>query len=263
MSYDYLIYPMSVADANSSCEHQLVIRTGDAHLVAQLLTAVAPPFNIQVHGPTLQQGNSNVLKNNASSVVDLTCDKSSLQPPSRFEVVQMRQIGKSPIWHSPPIEQVAATGTSTVVIVGSGEAFLDVEPALDFLQRVRPKYIVNQMTRPLAAGRLWDILRNASMVRDGVPDPDHLAVICDADDLRAEGIALSQLSWESFCEDFVRNLGSNGRLDTLVTCPNLIVRFGEGVIHHRGRDAVEPRLYFPTKPSGKPRVRMVRRICAF
>ena len=41
VSYDYLIYPMSLADANSSSEHQLVIRTGDAHLVAQLLTAVA------------------------------------------------------------------------------------------------------------------------------------------------------------------------------------------------------------------------------
>ena len=68
----------------------------------------------------------------------------------------------------------------------------------------------------------------------------------DADDLRAEGISLSRaLSWEKTAEDFVRNLGSNGRLDTLVTCPNLIVRFGnEGVIHHRGRDATNPKLYF-------------------
>lgn len=79
-----------------------------------------------------------------------------------------------------------------------------------------------------------------------MPDPDHLAVIIDADDLREEGISLSRsLSWEQTTEDFVRNLGSNGRLDTLVTCPNLIVRFGnEGIIHHRGRDATDPKLYF-------------------
>ena len=232
-----------------------------AHLVAQLLAAVAPSWNVQVHGPTLQQGSSNVLKNNASSIVDLTCDTTSPQPPERFEVVQQRQIGKAPLWHQSPTEQAAATGIHTAIITGSGEAFLDVEPALDFLQRVRPKFIINQMTRPLAAGKLWDILRNASMTRDGVPEPDHLAVIVEADDLRAEGIALSRLSWESFCEDFVRNLGSNGRLDTLVTCPNLIVRFAGGVIHHRGRDAVEPKLYFPTRSRGTPHAHMVRNVC--
>ncbi len=260
VSYDYLIYPMKDSDARA--EHQLVIRTADAHLVAQLLQEAAPRFNVEVFAPALQAATSNVLKNNASSIVDLDCNTSLASRPSRFDVVQVRQIGKCPVWHSPPSDQVSATGVNTVVITGSGEAFVDVEPALDFLQKVRPKYIINQMTRPLAAGRLWDILRNASMVRDGVPDPDHLAVICDADDLRAEGIALSQLSWESFCEDFVRNLGSNGRLDTLVTCPNLIVRFREGVIHHRGRDATEPRLYFPPRSIGTPPKYMVRSILA-
>jgi hypothetical protein len=90
---------------------------------------------------------------------------------------------------------------------------------------------------------------------------NHLAVIIDADDLRAEGIALSTLSFEAFAEDFVRNLGSNGRLDTLVTCPNLIVRFGNGgVIHHRGRDAGDPKLYFPPRPLAKPQGQMVRHL---
>ncbi|KAK3111134.1 hypothetical protein LTR53_013916 [Teratosphaeriaceae sp. CCFEE 6253] len=112
------------------------------------------------------------------------------------------------------------------------------------------------MTRPLAAGPLWDAIRNGPMTRDGVPDPEYLAVVIDADDLRAEGIAISQaLSWEATAEDFVRNLGSNGRLDTLVTCPNLIVRFGtEGVIYHRGRDAGDPKLYYhPRRMEGQSR----------
>ena len=266
VSYDYLIYPMTLVDSTSLSEQvdkgelaQLVIRTGSAALVAQLLTAAAPQWNFQVHGPALQQPASNCLKHNASSIVDVSSNQPSLQDKPSFDVVQIRQIGKRPVWHSPPIEQVAATGGSTVIITGSGEAFQDVEPALDFLQRVKPKYIIHHMTRPLATGRLWDIIRHGPMVTDGPPDPDHLAVIIDADDLRAEGIALSRgLSWEATAEDFVRNLGSNGRLDTLVTCPNLIVRFGnEGVIHHRGRDAVNPKLYFRPRQMEKSDNNMV------
>ena len=266
VSYDYLIYPMTLLDGNSLSESvdkgelaQLVIRTGSADLVAQLLTAAAPRWNFKVHAPALQQPVSNSLKHNASSIVDLSCKRSSFQDQPSFDVVQIRQIGTRPVWHSPPIEQVATTGASTAIITGSGEAFQDVEPALDFLQRIKPKYIIHHMTRPLATGRLWDIIRNGPLVTEGPPDPDHLAIIIDADDLRAEGIALSRsLSWEATAEDFVRNLGSNGRLDTLVTCSNLIVRFGnEGVIHHRGRDAVDPRLYFPPRQMEKSGTKMV------
>lgn len=265
VSYDYLIYPMTLVDHSLRPEQedqtglsQLVIRTGSADLVAQLLTAAAPQWNFEILGPAFQQPPSNCLKHNASSIVDLS-SKTSSDGNSSFDVVQIRHIAKRPVWHSPPIEKAAATGATTVILSGSGDAFQDVEPALDFLQRAKPKYIIHHMTRPLATGRLWDIIRNGPMVRDGLPDPDHLAVVIDADDLRAEGIALSRsLSWEATAEDFVRNLGSNGRLDTLVTCPNLIVRFGnEGVIHHRGRDAVDPKLFFRPRSMEKTSSHMV------
>ena len=267
VSYDYLIYPMTFIDGTSLAEQvnkgelaQLVIRTGSADLVAQLLTAAAPQWNLQIHSPALEHPVSNSLKHNASSIVDLSCKQLSFQDKPSFDVVQVRQIGKRPVWHSPLIEQVAATGATSCIITGSGEAFRDVEPALDFVQRVKPKYIIHHMTRPLASGPLWDIIRDGPLVTEGPPDPDHLAVIIDADDLRAEGIALSRsLSWEATAEDFVRNLGSNGRLDTLVTCPNLIVRFGnEGIIHHRGRDAVDPKLYFIPRETEKSETKMVR-----
>ena len=253
VSYDYLIYQMTAVDGgpyheqgNSASLTQLVIRTGSADLIAQLLTAAAPQWNLEILRPALQQPASNCLKHNASSIIDLSQKSSSPKEKASYEVVQVRHIAKRPVWHSPPIEKAAATGATTVILSGSGDAFQDVEPALDFLQRVKPKFIVHHMTKPLAVGRLWDIIRNGPLVRDGPPDPDHLAVIIDAEDLRSEGIALSRsLSWEATAEDFVRNLGSNGRLDTLVTCPNLVVRFGnEGVIHHRGRDAADPKLYF-------------------
>ena len=243
VSYDHLVYPiMTLANSVSLSESidkgelaQLVIQPGSADLVAQLLTAAAPQNNFEVYGP------------------------SSFQDSSGFEVVPVRSIGRRPLWHAPPLDSIVSKGATTAVITGSGEAFQDVEPALDFLQRLKPKYIIHHMTRPLATSRLWDIVRNGPMVSHGPPDPDRLAVIIDADDLRAEGIALSRsLSWESSAEDFVRNLGSNGRLDTLVTCPNLIVRFGnEGIIHHRGRDAVPPKLYFPPRQMEKPKNPMV------
>ncbi|WPG99166.1 Hypothetical protein R9X50_00197700 [Acrodontium crateriforme] len=255
VSYDYLVYPMTAddeTDTRSSELHQyghaaqMVIRTGAADLVAQLLTAAAPKHGFQVLGPSLQAPAANSLKHNASAVVDLAADESAPSSSQHYSVVRLRHIGSPPLWHSPSIQEATAFPGGTVVITGSGEAFRNIEPALDFLQKVRPRYIVHHMTRPLATGPLWDLIRDGPRTRDGVPDPDFLAVIIDADDLRAEGIALSRsLSWEATAEDFVRNLGSNGLLDTLVTCPNLIVRFGtEGVIHHRGRDAVDPKLYY-------------------
>ncbi|KAM3423156.1 hypothetical protein BST61_g608 [Cercospora zeina] len=253
VSYDYLVYPMasaagrrlphlSIADEAAGAS-QLVIRTGAADLVAQLLTAAQPQWGFDVLGPQLMGPNSHALKHNASSIVDLHY---AAHADTALRVARKRKIGRSPAWHQPAIEHATAASGSTVIISGSGEALQDVEPALDFLQRVRPRYIIHHMTRPLATGPLWDIIRDGPRTRDGVPDPDHLAVIIDADDLRAEGISLSRsLSWEQTTEDFVRNLGSNGRLDTLVTCPNLIVRFGnQAIIHHRGRDATDPKLHF-------------------
>jgi hypothetical protein len=245
VSYEHLVYSMTSTHSKEAVEEsedasKLVIRTGAADIVAQLLTAAAPQWSFEVIGPALQPPASNSLKHHASSVVDLRANESS------FRVVRKRAIAKSPLWHAPPAEQINAAKASTVVISGSGEALRDVEPALDFLERVRPRYIIHHMTRPLAKGPLWDLIRNGPRTREGIPDPDHLAVIIDAEDLRAEGIALSRsLSWEQTTEDFVRNLGSNGRLDTLVTCPNLIIRFGsEGIIYHRGRDAADPKLFF-------------------
>ncbi|KAF2773049.1 hypothetical protein EJ03DRAFT_380299 [Teratosphaeria nubilosa] len=258
ISYDHIVYPMTLG-----CDHhtartadqtgrrheegsQLVIRTGEADLVAQMLTAAAPQHGIRVLGPALQQPGSNCFKNHATSVCDLSLKSQSLDKTPSYSVERFRQVGHRPLWRSPTLEKATILPGNTVVIAGSGESFKDIEPALDFLQSAKPRYILHHMTRPLAVGPLWDLIRNGPMTRDGVPDPDFLAVIIDADDIRAEGIPLSRaLSWESTAEDFVRNLGSNGRLDTLVTCPNLIVRFGsEGVIYHRGRDAVDPKLYY-------------------
>ena len=276
VSYDYLVYPMSSqhlfgaegGHVNGDAAN-IVVRSGGAELVAGLLTAGASDYGLEVIGPVAQSnGVSNGMKSNASTLVDLEPHASSLpgQQPG-YHVVRLRHIGQSSSWQAPPTNEAVNTAPIAAVISGSGNDLHDLEPAIDLLQRVRPRYIVHHMTRPLATGKLWDAIRDGPKTSGGVTEPDHLVVIVEADDLRAEGINLSQsLSWEATSEDFVRNLGSNGRLDTLVTCPNLIVRFGnEGIIHHRGRDAVNPKLYFNPRSMECETMthapEMVRRIC--
>ena len=276
VSFEYLVYPsipMSDGAAHGPSGayddgevSQMVIRTGGADLVSRLLAAATPQHDIHVLGPALPPAASNCLKHNASCVCDLDLSDTASDGQPTYSVSRIRHIGKSPAWHSPAINTAATPSASTVVITGSGGHFRDVELALDFLQRVRPRYIIYNMTLPLASGPLWDMIRNGPMTRDGVPEPDFMAVVIDADDLRAEGITLSQsLSWEATAEDFVRNLGSYGRLDTLVTCPNLIVRFGtEGVIHHRGRAAVDPLLYYhPRKMETERRLKGTHHMVGF
>lgn len=251
VSHDYLVYPMSaqrrgLRSRSGGDESRVVVRSGAAALVSDLLTAVAPEYGIEVLGPVAQSNGTSSYKSDATALVDLEPQELSVPGRSSFGVVQVRHVEDHPVWQAPPTSEAVKAAPNIAIITGSSDAPGDVEAAVDLLERVRPRYIIHHMTRPLATGRLWDVIRNGPKTSNGIPEPDHLFVIVDAEDLRAESINLSQgLSWEATSEDFVRNLGSNGRLDTLVTCPNLIVRFGsEGVIHHRGRDAVNPRLYF-------------------
>lgn len=255
VSYDYLVFPMrsqhfppTERSRLDQDDASIVVRSAGADLVASLLTAGAADYGLEVVGPVAQSnGITDCLKSNASTLVDLEPHPSPLpRSPPGYHVVRLRHIGQTSSWGAPTVQDAANTAPIAAVISGSGDRFHDVEPAIDLLQRVRPQYLVHHMTRPLATGKLWDFIRNWPLTAPGTPAIDRLVVIVEADDLRAEGIHLSRsLSWEATAEDFVRNLGSNGKLDTLVTCPNLIVRFGsQGVIHHRGRDAVNPRLYF-------------------
>lgn len=145
-------------------------------------------------------------------------------------------------------------GAGLLVLDDSGNGFRDTPDAWqELLRTTRPRRVIVKMAKPLASGKLWDAVRHGPLGDDGKPDPMRLVVVVNADDLRDEGVALNRrLSWERTAEDFVRQLAANGKLDTLVTCADLIVRFGcEGVIHHHGRSAEQPMLYFyPTEIEG-------------
>ncbi|QIW97051.1 hypothetical protein AMS68_002569 [Peltaster fructicola] len=245
--------PYTSATATQGRQAQMVVRHGGADLVAQLLTAASADLGVQVIAPGRQANGVSHIKHEASTITDLACQLDTSPAGLHYKVIGTRNIAKAEDWQVPHDGHASTSeSSSTIVFTGAGDAGdQEVTPALELLQRVKPTRVVYCMTAPLATGSLWDVLRTGPDPARGVPEPDNLAVIVEADDLRAHGINLSQgLSWEATSEDFVRNLGSNGRLDTLVTCPNLIVRFGtEGVIYHRGRDAVDPKLFFDPKHS--------------
>lgn len=251
ISSDYLVFPMTTHHVGLAARHsgddaRVVVRNGGADLVFQLLTAVAADYGFDILGPVAQSNGTSGISSNVSNIVDLEHQRKSSSNIPTFGITRLKTVDYSTDWQAPVTSQAAKANPSTVVITGSGGNTRDEDSAIDLLQSIHPRSVILHMTRPLAVGKLWDYIRGAPKIGSTTFNADALTVIVDADDLRAEGISLSQdLSWEATSEDFVRNLGSNGRLETLVTCANLIVRFGnQGVIHHRGRDALNPRLYF-------------------
>ena len=161
-----------------------------------------------------------------------------------------------PKWHSPqqpPSEEDlgAVKGGKEVMVcivqdAEAGKSFTSDSKRLilDGLPKALPCPVVVHASRPLCVGGLWDAIHQRE--KDSPELGAETIIIVSAEDLRAEGIDLSYgLSWEKTCEDFVEKLGSIGRLTTLVTCPHLVVLFGcDGLIHHRGRRADKPTLFF-------------------
>ena len=99
--------------------------------------------------------------------------------------------------------------------------------------------VVYKMSRPLATGPLWDVVRQAHS--------PHMVLVVSADDLRTEGVQISRrLSWERTAKEFVWQLAANPSLIPLANCANLIVRFGiDAAIHvRRIGSRVESRMYF-------------------
>jgi hypothetical protein len=250
VSIDWLSWPMpAVREPGTGTANwrqregtRMVARRGGALLLADLLRhatarkVIAP----QVDGIDLKGPDQHV-----HSMVDL-------EPPPKtkgiYRVARWRGFCGPEGCHPPQSSlDGPAEGAALLVLDDSGNGFRDDQKAWKtLLAEARPSWLIVKMARPLATGAMWEEVRHGPIGDDGKPDPERLIVVLNAEDLRAEGIALSRhLSWERTAEDFVCELGSNGKLDTLVTCAHLIVRFDcDGVIHHRGRSAEKPVLYF-------------------
>jgi RyR domain/ATPase family associated with various cellular activities (AAA) len=253
VSIDWLAWPLPAERETGSAaanwrQHEgtrMVARRGGALLLVDLLRqATKRP----VVGPYLDGIELKSPDEHLHSLVDLEPKPKEKDKAQTFRVSRLRGFcgpdGRHP---TPPPLDGSAAGAGLLVLDDPGNGFRDTRSAWQtLLAEARPDWLIVKMACALAAGPMWEAVRQSPLGAHGTPDPERLIVVLNADDLRAEGIALSRrLSWERTAEDFVRELGSNGRLDTLATCAHLIVRFDcDGVIHHHGRSAEPPVLYF-------------------
>ena len=162
-----------------------------------------------------------------------------------YRVARMRgyvgPLDGSPEPLSMPAEN-SAHEVRLIVLDDAGNGFRDAEqcwPAT-LHHDVRP-IIIYKMSRPLAAGKLWQAVRKRHA--------DRLVTVVSANDLRACGVNLSRrLSWERTAKDCVwQSIRQQGVLrDMFATCDHLIIGFGvEGAIYfRRANGAVEARLYY-------------------
>jgi hypothetical protein len=231
---------------------RMVARRGGALLLTDLLRHAT---SHNVIGPLLEQIELKSPDEHLHSLVDLERKPSNEVEERGFRVSRLRGFCGPDGHPRQPQLDGPIDGAALLVLDDSGNGFRDTEGAWkNLLTDTRPRWMIVKMARPLASGAMWDQARHGPLTTEGKPDPERLIVVLNADDLRAEGIALSRrLSWERTAEDFVRELGGNGRLDTLVTCAHLIVRFDcDAVIYHQGRSAAAPVLYFdPARAEGE------------
>ncbi|EPS40965.1 hypothetical protein H072_5131 [Dactylellina haptotyla CBS 200.50] len=243
---DVLIYP-GLPDENSHKKHMLQTcrQRGGINLISRFVRHVASDYGLTVHEP-LNKGPENIRQEFVSSILEFEI-RDEANPTAFFSLKLNRRqrLDYQPLFQL-PAPYIAYGKRDTVVIQDTEGSFSNVDNAVNFLRNTHPGLLVYHMTRPLASGAIWDTIRNGVYTESGIQDPDKLVVIVSANDLRAEGIQLSHgLSWEKTCEDFVEQLGSVGRLVSLVTCAHLIVNFGcDGVIYHRGGHLNQPILCF-------------------
>lgn len=218
---------------------------GGAGLLAHLLGSLAQANpKVNVHAPEFPD--TQVIP---SSLIEL----SQRFDTEVFTVDQVKKLGIDSELHLPKsLPPPGSANDRTLYIFQDGENHFaskegGEEGASNLHEPHRASYFLYHMSRPLCKGAVWEKVRPKALpdTQDRL-DPDRLVVIVQADDIRAEGVELSQgSSWEKTCEDFVRNIGAVGSLVTLVTCPHLIVVFGcDGIVYHRGLDVLKPVLFF-------------------
>ncbi|KAK6342758.1 hypothetical protein TWF718_008146 [Orbilia javanica] len=252
-SVDVLIYPVR-PDKNS--RHNRMLKTcrqrSGATLISNFLTSIADNYNLKIHEP-IYSGPANIQHESVRSILEFEVYDDNDSPHLTLKLNRIQQLDYRPIWQSPwpsgSLETANATGKDVLVFQDTEGSFRNPEDAINFLQNARPGVLVYHMAPELASGNIWEAIRKGVYVDGGTQDPERLVVVVSANDLRAEGIQLSHgLSWEKTCEDFVEQLGTVGRLVSLVTCAHLVVLFScDGVIYHRGGQLNQPILYFDPK----------------
>jgi hypothetical protein len=250
---DLLIYPLpSKARPDTSLRdpqglHTHRYRRG-ATLIAKFLNAAADQHKHRIHERWLDSLEHGTPEDPVRSIIELDLHSATTSDSLSLKLKRKLQLDVKPWWHCPRPETLPPSSDNVkfLILQDAEGGFSNDENAIDFFRKYRPRFVLYHMAHPLCSGEVWEVVRRGPHVQDGIQDPENVIVIVSADDLRAEGIELSHgLSWDKTCEDFVEQLGSVGKLVTLVTCAHLIVLFGcDGVIYRRGLQAYRPILFF-------------------
>jgi hypothetical protein len=245
---DLLVYPSLDLDQSYQGQPKFGVHrcNGGATLIAELLDASKNEHKQQVHEPAFEVPGDSSAEQSASFITELEVFGKAAYPPHSFKVKRRQQLINKSVWYPPRTPMKKGDKASVLIFQDAEFGFRNPNDAVEFFRKSCPGTIIYHLARPLGTGEIWDAVRHGPIAVDGSQDPMKLIVVVSSDDLRAEGIELSHgLSWERTCEDFVEKLGSNGKLNTLATCANLLVLFGcDGVIWHRGREMYEPTLFF-------------------
>ncbi|KAI0438945.1 hypothetical protein F4803DRAFT_71636 [Xylaria telfairii] len=236
---ELFVYPS--ANCNSARHERQISKVhrsdGGARLIGKCLEPWCPEYKI--HQP------SSSPELDASAITELEIVTAGTHGTT-FKVNRRRQLEMGPVWKYPDTSSTGKEKIDILVLQDAMFDFTNPEYATKLLPEVLPELLIYHMVQPLGNRTIWNTVRHGPYDAEGKQYPERLVTIISADDLRAEGIELSYgLSWEKTCEDFVRKIGSNGKLDTLVTCANLVVLFScDAAIYHRGRQMIGPTLVF-------------------
>ncbi|KAK2762829.1 hypothetical protein FQN54_001004 [Arachnomyces sp. PD_36] len=250
---DMFLYPSPMGLHHSTGSQRLhthYLRRG-AGLLADFLGELEKQQHspkIQLHKPTFHGWEPDSIQ----SITELDLHTVSGQGRSAFKLKSKQHLNTRHGWHAPgSVPSIGGNnGNISLWLLQDADCSFndaDSDAVIELFRQSQPQFLLYHMARPLCSGKIWETLRNGPFVgADRKQDPEKVIVIIDANDLRAEGIELSHgLSWEKTSEGFVEQLGSVGRLVSLVTCAHLIVRFGcAGAIYHRGLRVVRPTLFF-------------------
>jgi hypothetical protein len=134
-----------------------------------------------------------------------------------------------------------APNAEIVLLDDAGNKFRDEEAVWPRALQTedRKPIVVLKMSRPLATGKLWELVRKNHA--------DRLVVVISANDLRECGVNISRrLSWERTAQDFIWQMANNRAVRSLADCANLVVRFGiDGTILYTRREGqVRSTLYY-------------------
>lgn len=213
----------------------MVARPGGALLLAQMVQRAVPKWKILTHDlASLENIPPDEVIHSIVELGRFPASSDDREGKKVYRVKKMRGFS-GPLGRA--VSPLPVTGddpdAAIVVIDDAGNGFRDVKSCWPAALRTSGKrpLVIYKMSRPLAEGALWQMVRERHA--------DRLLVVLNADDLREASVNISRrLSWERTAKDFVTaSVNHHVMLELTAVCNDLVACFGlDGAIHLSRRD---------------------------